>query len=280
MGKTNQPRAGKVKLGSSSEPRLFHHITVFFISETEKATFCEAGVEFKSVSDGPRGQAATFEIGEDDPRWARISELLASLEGNDQVSQKHRVQDISMTHPTFGQSVRASLRHFLQDTGPALLSEYSGQSIEQLLSLEGQYRIDSLVLAFEEAVSRKVQREGTDSVSHVERTILAVEALEREVNNGGYDQFFRNSSREYVGSIVHALERIGCIKAAKVTQTAINALNAPSLDVEAIDIVMTKESRRRRGKFETCDAAYFENDEPIAERLFEFIKRNKDSIRI
>jgi hypothetical protein len=57
---------------------LFHHITVFFVSEQEKAAFLEAGVEFTAVTRGPRGECVIFEIGEDDPRWERATALLAS----------------------------------------------------------------------------------------------------------------------------------------------------------------------------------------------------------
>jgi len=67
----------------------FHHITVFFISEQEKRDFLEAGVEFKEVTRGPRGECAIFEIGEDDARWERVAALVASLEGNDRVPKKY-----------------------------------------------------------------------------------------------------------------------------------------------------------------------------------------------
>jgi hypothetical protein len=36
---------------------------------------------------------------------------------------------------------------------------YSGQTIDQLLSLEGQYRTDSLVVAIEQAIGQKAARQ-------------------------------------------------------------------------------------------------------------------------
>src|SRR5258708_3662696 len=89
---------------------------------------------------------------------------------------------------------------------------YSGQTIDQLLSLAGTCRIDSIVAAIEAALHQKAARLGAQSFSDVERTVVAIEALEREVNNGGYDQFFFNSSREVVPAIVESLQRIGCIR--------------------------------------------------------------------
>ena len=63
----------------------------------------------------------------------------------------------------------------------AFLEGYEGQSTEELLGLEGEYRLDSLVLAFEQAIQGKAP----DSISTEESYVLAVEGLEREVNNGG-----------------------------------------------------------------------------------------------
>src|SRR5215472_14129753 len=109
------------------------------------------------------------------------------------------------------------------------LDGYSGQTIDQLVALEGEYRIDSLVTAFHEALDQKAARDGEESLSGEERVVLAIEALEREVNNGGFRQFFENSSQEYAPMIVQALERIGCARTAAITQEAIDALHLPEL---------------------------------------------------
>jgi hypothetical protein len=261
---------------------LFHHITVFFISEQEKRDFLEAGVEFKAVTRGPRGECVVFEIGEDDARWERVAALVASLEGNDKVPKKYRVQNLSMTAPMDEQMRRlkertAALKR--SQPGPEWLDRHSGQSADELLSLEGKYQIDSLVLAFEEAISQKAQRGGMQSLTNEERIVLAVEALEREVNNGGYDQFFVNSSREFAPTVVDALQRIGCKKTATITQRAIKALGVSALTSEAIDAAMVADDEQRLAKLNRCDDSYYKCAEPVAERLFEFIKANKTVIR-
>jgi len=262
---------------------LFHHITIFFISEQERKDFLEAGVEFIDVTRGPRGECVSFDMGEDDPRWERITALVASLEGNDQVPKKYRVQDLSMTAPTMKDSVRRVTErvaaHMKSRPGPKWLNGYSDQSVEQLLSLEGEYRTDSLVLAFEEAINQKAQREGMQSLTEEERIVLAVEALEREVNNGGYDQFFVNSSREFAPTVVDALQRIGCMKTATITQKAIKALGIEDLTSETIVAAIVRDDEQRLAKLNRCDDSYYESAEPIAERLFAFIKANKAGIR-
>ena len=139
------------------------------------------------------------------------------------------------------------------------LESYGGQTTEELLGLAGKYRIDSLVLAFEQAIQQK------PSPSTEEIYVLAVEALEREVNNGGYAQFFDNSSKEFAGIVETALRAIGCPRTADITRDAVRASTAGA-DPEKV--------------FAACDDRYFRNDEPIADRLFEWIKANRSEIRV
>jgi len=153
---------------------------------------------------------------------------------------------------------------------------YSGQSVQELLSSEAQYRTDSLVLGFEEAIQNKAKQKGEHSLSEEERFVLAVEALEREVNNGGYEQFFTNSSRLFAPIIVRALQGIGCPVTAAISQTAIDALGISELSAEAIETVMRKTDSNLAAKLQECDETYYSGSEPIADQLFAYIKANRD----
>jgi hypothetical protein len=164
------------------------------------------------------------------------------------------------------------------------LKEYSGQTVEQLLSLEGEYEIFSLIVAFHQAVDQKAAREGDDALSPEEQIILAIETLESEVNNGGYSQFFLNNSEEYASIlvpviIVEALVRIGCPKTAEITQRAIDVLHLPSLTAEAIEAAMA-DDELSEDDLNECDDSYYKSGEDIAVRLFVFIKKNKDAIKL
>ncbi|MFH0980306.1 MAG: DUF4375 domain-containing protein [Planctomycetota bacterium] len=159
------------------------------------------------------------------------------------------------------------------------LEGYSGQTVEQLLALEGTHRIDSLVLAFEEALDQKAARAGAQSLTDEEHIVLAVEALEREVNNGGYDQFLVNSSREFAPVIVGALQCIGCARTADITQKALQALHLSVVTVDAIEELICTDDPDRSEILADCDREYFESSEDIEGQLFEFIKVNKSRIR-
>ena len=163
---------------------------------------------------------------------------------------------------------------------PRWLDSYSGESAEELIALESEYGIVSLILAFEQAVDQKAEREGSDSLSDVEKIILAVEALEREVNNGGFSQFFINSSREYAPMIVEALLRIGCKETAALAREAVEALHLPSLTDQAINAAMQEDDEVRDKELSRIDRLYFDGNEPIAQRLFDFIKANRAAVKI
>jgi hypothetical protein len=159
------------------------------------------------------------------------------------------------------------------------LKEYTGQTTDELIALESTHRIDSLVLAFEQALGQKAKREGNSSLSKEERYILAVEGLEREVSNGGYFQFFENSSCQYTPIIVEALTAIGCPITAEMTNKAIDVAGVRGeATQEAMWDVIYKEDDARDAALNDLDGRFYEGQENIALRLFEFIKSNREKI--
>lgn len=157
------------------------------------------------------------------------------------------------------------------------LDGYGGQSLDELIALAGDYRVDSIVLAVEDALLRR-----SDELNEPELTVLAVEALEREVNNGGYHQFFLNTP-EHAPVIVGALQRIGCPETARITTSALGLLGlAGPVSAEAVSRALENDAE---GKLvaqlsDACDGPYYDASEPIAERLFEYLKTQRGSIRL
>jgi hypothetical protein len=151
------------------------------------------------------------------------------------------------------------------------------ETISELIELKHSYRIDSLVLAVEQAI---ISRDG-DEMAEAEKVVLAVEAMEREVNNGGYHQFFCNSSGEFTSFLVHALEEIKCPVAASISAKAISILNLP--DTSDRDVIIDAALALPAKGWEDlnkCDARYYENTEDIAQRLFDYIEAHQTEIRI
>ena len=155
------------------------------------------------------------------------------------------------------------------------LQSYSGQTADELLALEGKYRTDSLVLAFEQAIQLKSRP------SRDEAVVLAVEAMEREVNNGGFSQFFLNSSAEFASVLENALRSIGCPKTADIARDAIAAIATDGdLTAQVLSEAAADLDEHTEQALSACDQRYFANDEPLADRLFQWIKANRSAIRI
>ena len=157
------------------------------------------------------------------------------------------------------------------------LDRYSGQTLQQLLAMKSSHRIDSLVLAVEQALLHKPDTVLTEP----ERVVIAVEAMEREVNNGGYGQLFLNAPRESTEYLVRALELIGCPKVAAISSEAIAILKLPAgFDSNTVERVVSELSDEALGRLGECDSRYYANDECIDERLFTYVERHQDEIRI
>jgi hypothetical protein len=163
---------------------------------------------------------------------------------------------------------------------PPWLDGYGGQSTAQLIDLGETHRIDSIVLAFEAGIARKAERQGIDSLTQPERVVLAVEAIEREVNNGGFDQLFRNSSKEHAQTFVSSLEAIGRPEVADLARRAIAALRLGKrpLTAASIELALDRDDDARDDAFEELDTRYYETAGDLAPALFAYIKANAGEV--
>ena len=101
----------------------------------------------------------------------------------------------------------------------------------------------------------------------------------QEVNNGGYDQFFRNSSRKFVAIIFDSLIQVGLRAEAKITQKAIDSLHLRMLNVRAINAAMTKSNDERDDRLEECDRSFYKLHSGAARKLYIFLKTNRAGIK-
>ncbi len=158
----------------------------------------------------------------------------------------------------------------------AFLDGYHGETTAGLLALATRYRGDSIALAFELALQTKAEQ---SSLSLAEQSVLAIAALEREVNNGGYGQFFLNSSRVFAPIIVDALFAIDCPSVARITSRAIASLRVPEpLSPAILEARMLAEDLSLRRALAACDERYDAADEPLTARLLAWIARQQADI--
>jgi hypothetical protein len=158
------------------------------------------------------------------------------------------------------------------------LEGYSGETTDELIRRADEYRADSVVLAFEQALAAKADRVGSQALTWSERIVLAVEALEREVNSGGYASLFGYEA-EYVPDLVRALAAIGATRTAEITQAAIDALRIEGrLTAAAVQAAVEADEFDADATLSAHDDAYVADAGDLAEPLLDYIRANRTDI--
>jgi len=159
------------------------------------------------------------------------------------------------------------------------LDQYPDGDLHGLLNLEDRYRIDSLVCCLEQRIGLKSILTDDDSF------ILAICSFDREVNNGGFEQYLMNSSREFAHRLAGDLKRIKLAEASeKVLEiySLIGLSSQPSEESisELVDSDAWDESEEARGHLERFDDYYFDAIGDCSEPLWNWLKGNNNVIEI
>ncbi len=153
-------------------------------------------------------------------------------------------------------------------------------TIDQALKIESE---TGAVLTIREIIDTHWDYEDISMLNDVERLFVFVENVEREVNNGGFDQFFLNSSGDYARESYEALNTIGATKAAAILKRAMSIFPGGEVPKEA---EMREEELEKTGEdgrakwFDACDTEYYEqNDENIGALLLKYVRENSSGFR-
>jgi hypothetical protein len=171
----------------------------------------------------------------------------------------------------------AGTTYSLADLG--WLDGYVGHSVDEVLSFDGTDNAYSVLFTIVRAIRERMKLPGPNAPVGVERILLGVVTFAMEIDNGGYHQFFFNSSRQVAPILVSDLVRIGCPEIADITQRAIDALELPEVTADAIGAAIRTQNLQRDRILERCDIAFYERTE-LFERLLVYVKAHADAIRI
>jgi hypothetical protein len=162
---------------------------------------------------------------------------------------------------------------------------YHGQSVDDILSFAATENAYRVLATLAESIEQN-WKQTPGSRTGVENDIVAVMALLREVGNGGFDQFFRNSSRRWTFFVKSSLIRIGRPDAARITGEAVLALGeiAGSRFVtgfgtafDELDKRMREPNSRRDETFEECDQMFYQLT-GLPESLLAYAQLHADGI--
>ena len=117
---------------------------------------------------------------------------------------------------------------------------------------------------------------GFASFSEAERQYFAVGLLEGDVHNGGFDQYFYNSSGDYYRYAIEGLEAMGALQALELLRRAKQVLfgfEEPEPDTERRRVLLRATVDASRSKrLASLDALFYEDPDSLGSKVEQFAK--------
>ena len=139
-----------------------------------------------------------------------------------------------------------------------------------------------MIIELSYGLSDKIHKNGIDSLTQPERVLHHVYWLESEINNGGFEQYFANSSGDYALDTPAALDEIGAHQTAQLVRRAIDLFP---------DGLPPRDRQQRVEKLKLIDddtvnqlgnltSEFFEYRDPLEELPVKYMFANKDQIHV
>lgn len=115
-------------------------------------------------------------------------------------------------------------------------------------------------------------------LSKSEKVFVFVENLEKELNNGGFNQFFFNSTGNYCNETLEALKIIKAEKTFKLLEEAINQFPNKKipLDEDKRRNLIEKIEDKVEEKWNELDNFFYKYEDDIAKMLLNFVENNSE----
>src|SRR5271170_7166472 len=116
-------------------------------------------------------------------------------------------------------------------------------------------------------------REDFSKQVEAQKVFSAIWALESEVNNGGFLQYFSNSSGETANFAPTALRHIGAIRCASIVEQAIAAISSKPLpdSHDARQRILNSVGEAACAKLEELDKQFFAYPDNLTNLLFDYV---------
>ena len=147
--------------------------------------------------------------------------------------------------------------------------------LDSVLKIE---RRDMIIMDIDSYLNKKCEYgEKIYRLNESQKILLIIENLEREINNGGFNQFYWNSSGNYANETIDALIKIGANKTAEIVKKA---------NSEFKNGVVPKDRTKRQNELElienkaeenwsNLDSEFYQYNEDLTELLIAFVLKHK-----
>lgn len=134
---------------------------------------------------------------------------------------------------------------------------------------------NGILIDLSQSDKTKFGKENFETQSVPQKVFSAIWALESEVNNGGFSQYFLNSSSETAGFVAEALETIGAPRTAEICKRAIGAAFPEGLPPtpEAISLAASDFPDETEEKLDALDREFYQYPHNLTELLFAYVAK-------
>ena len=118
-----------------------------------------------------------------------------------------------------------------------------------------------------------------DRLTEPQKNFFFNQNLEREINNGGFNQYFYNSSGNYANETLTSLRAIGANKTADILRHAIDQFpssTAPKDRQERQDVLEKIEGRANE-VWEQLDQKFFAYEDDLNELNLQYVRQHRSS---
>jgi uncharacterized protein DUF4375 len=111
-----------------------------------------------------------------------------------------------------------------------------------------------------------------------QQVFTAVWELESEVNNGGFHQYFFNSSGDSAQGVLQALHTIGARNAERIVRDAIKAFpgGPPPADWSARQARLEVDDEVAMARWEELDREFFQYPDDLTSLLYAFVRAHSE----
>jgi hypothetical protein len=120
-----------------------------------------------------------------------------------------------------------------------------------------------------------------NELTEAEKVFVSVWELESEVNNGGFLQYFSNSSGDNAANCAWALEKIGALKVVALAKQALSVFENgnPSADSTIRQSQVQNFSGEQKEFLDELDQQFFKYPDNLTKLLHDFVTKHKSEIR-
>jgi len=119
--------------------------------------------------------------------------------------------------------------------------------------------------------------EEIERLTESQKIVLLVENLETEINNGGFNQFFFNSSGDFTHETITALKTIKAFKTADIVSKSISVWPNQNVPKERVrrQAILENIVEKADVVWNECDEEFYKYEDNITKLLFDYVKANK-----